>query len=180
MTARRFLTTSRTDLLDAEGSDRPIRDAIHGLLAHGNLMERLVQGFGAIEGLTGIQHQLVAAVHLLEGEEGISVTDLARYLRRSGAFVTIETGKLVRMGLLDKQIDERDRRRVLLNVDPRGRAILESVAVIQRQINDILFERLDEGEFARFSATLLKLLECAENAADQLELVVKGRARQAA
>lgn len=175
-----FLTTSRKDFLDAKGSDRPVRDTIHGLLAHGHLMERLVQGFGSIEGLTGIQHQVLAAIHILQGDEGVSVTDLARYLRRSGAFVTIETGKLIRLNILTKQTNDRDRRRVLLKVDARGRAILESVAATQRYINDILFESLDAQEFERFSITLMKLLECGERAADQLDLIAKDRLRQAA
>ena len=44
----------------------------------------------------------------------VPVVDVAQYIRRSGAFVTLESTKLVNLGFLEKLNDSADGRRVLL------------------------------------------------------------------
>src|SRR5882724_202198 len=89
-----LLTVTNPDLL-MDGSDAMARNVIHRLHAHGQVMEQLASGFGELYGVGGVQHQVLTAVQRLQGAEGISVVEVADYLRRSGAFVTIESGKLV-------------------------------------------------------------------------------------
>ncbi len=42
----------------------------------------------------------------------MNVTTVADHLYLSGAFITAVTGKLVRLGLINKKVDAGDRRRV--------------------------------------------------------------------
>jgi plasmid stabilization system protein ParE len=52
----------------------------------------------------------------LEIDRNVSVTRVARHLGLSGAFVTVETGKLIKLALLTKQPDPKDRRPVCLRL----------------------------------------------------------------
>ena len=75
---------------------------------------------------------------------------VAGHLHISGAFVTIETGKLLKLGLLTKRPDPKDRRRMCLGVTPKGAELLQRLAPSQAQVNDVLFGFLDAAQFRQF------------------------------
>jgi DNA-binding MarR family transcriptional regulator len=172
----RLLTVSRPDLL-VDGSDAKLRNVIHRLHSHGQVMEKLAGGFGRLYGVSGVQHQIMTAVQRLQGTEGVAVVDVAEYIRRSGAFVTIESGKLVASDLLEKMSDATDGRRVLLRLTREGHKRLADLAPVQRRINDMLFASLDRDRFLQLAMLLEDLLPNAEHAADMLELINKDRKR---
>jgi MarR family transcriptional regulator, organic hydroperoxide resistance regulator len=174
----KLLTIGRSDLL-VDGSDAQVRDTIHMLIGYGVILEKLAEGFGFITGITGVQHQILAAVQRLQAADGISVVDLARYVRRSGAFITIEVGKLIKLGLLEKSADPLDRRRVSLKVTPLGHRRLVDLAPAQRRVNDVLFAGVDAKTFRELSSLLERLLPYAERAQDTLDLIVKDARRAA-
>src|SRR5712671_3626088 len=110
------LTVSRSELM-IDGSDREFRSFVHGMLAFSARLEAVRSGFAAIIGLTGIQYTILISVNHLEQRGGVniqrgevSVGMIAGHLHVSGAFVTIETGKLLKAGLLTKRPDPKDRR----------------------------------------------------------------------
>ena len=145
--SRAPLTISLRSLLTG-GSDNEFRALVHGLLALGARLEAARSGFGALIGLTGIQYTVLVSVSHLESEGDVSVRRVANHLHLSGAFVTVETGKLIKQGLLTKHIDPQDRRRVCLRMTRKGADLLASLAPKQRQINDVLFEPVSAEEFA--------------------------------
>ncbi len=171
-----LLTVTNPDLL-MDGSDAMARNVIHRLHAHGQVMEQLASGFGELYGVGGVQHQVLTAVQRLQGIDGISVVDVADYLRRSGAFVTIESGKLVAAGLMEKLNDVNDKRRVLLRLTAEGHKRLIDLAPTQRTVNDLLFASLDRVKFLQLAALLDDLLPCAEHAADMIKLINRERKR---
>jgi MarR family transcriptional regulator, organic hydroperoxide resistance regulator len=134
----RLLTVSRPELL-VEGSDRGFRALVHGLLAFSVRLEAIRAGFGSLIGLTGVQYTILISIRHLEADGNVSVIRVARHLRLSGAFVTIEIGKMIKLGLLAKKTDTKDRRRVCLHVTRRGVALLSKLAPTQRRVNDVLF-----------------------------------------
>lgn len=142
----RALTVSRPELLDA-GDDAMFRQLVHNLLAFSARLESIRAQFGAYLGLTGIQYTILISVRHLQGEEGVGVKALAGHLGLSGAFVTIETGKLIKLGLLRKRANPEDRRRVLLKVTDKAVGQLERLAPMQREINDTIFQSLDADQF---------------------------------
>ncbi|MCB1480482.1 MAG: winged helix-turn-helix transcriptional regulator [Rhodobiaceae bacterium] len=140
------LTVSRPELL-AGGDDAMFRQLVHDLLAFSARLESIRAQFGAYLGLTGIQYTILISVRHLQDDDGVGVKALAGHLGLSGAFVTIETGKLIRAGLLRKRANPQDRRRVLLKVTDKAVAQLEQLAPMQREINDAIFESFDAPQF---------------------------------
>src|SRR5580704_9917311 len=96
--ARPPLTVSLSDLVPG-GSDNTFRTLVHGLLALGARLESVRSGFGTLIGLSGIQYTILISIGHLEIDSNVSVTRVARHLSLSGAFVTVETGKLIKARL---------------------------------------------------------------------------------
>ena len=156
-------TVSKSELL-TDGADTHFRQMVHDLLAFSARLEEVRSRFGAYIGLTGIQYTILISVRHLEGETGVGVRSIADDLSLSGAFVTIETTKLVKLGLLVKRPNPADRRRVLLTVAKPGRDLLNQLAPVQREVNDALFDSLDKKSFARLSSLAAQLKVDADKA----------------
>src|SRR5690242_5891196 len=136
------LTVSRPELL-VDGSDAQFRAFVHGMLAFAAQLESVRDGFAALLGLTGIQYTILISISHLQSEREVTVRAVADHLHLSGAFVTTETGKLLRLGLITKVQDLRDRRQVCLRVTVKARELLSGLAAVQVQVNDVLFEFLN-------------------------------------
>ena len=148
------LTVSRPELL-VDGSDRDFRRLVHGLLSLASLHEAIHERLGAKIGLPGIQYSILISIGHLEAEGPVGIKTVADHLRFNPSFVTVETGKLVKRGLVRKERDPRDRRRVSLSVTDKGRALLEKLAPVQRRVNDVQFECIGPGQLKE----LLRLVE---------------------
>ncbi len=148
------LTVSRPELL-VDGSDRGFRRLVHQLFAFFSLHESVRTGHGAFIGLPGIQYTILIAIGHLEADGPVGIKTVADHLRFSPSFVTVETGKLVKRGLVRKERDSQDRRRVSLGVTDKGRALHEKLAPVQRRVNDVQFECIGPGQLEE----LLRLVE---------------------
>ena len=148
------LTVSRPELL-VDGSDRGFRRLVHRLFAFFSLHESVRTGHGAFIGLPGIQYTILIAIGHLEADGSVGIKTVADHLRFNASFVTVETGKLVRRGLVRKERDSKDRRRVSLGVTAKGRALLDDLAPVQRRVNDVQFEGIGPGQLE----DLLRLVE---------------------
>lgn len=150
------LTVSRAALLN-DGRDDDFRDMLHDMLSFFDRLEGIRDRFGAFLGLSGPQYTIVVAIRQLQGATGIGVKELADHLGLSGAFVTIETKKLVRLGVVRKETNPGDQRRVFLTLTPQGVALLCRLAPHQRAINDTLFEPLTAAGFRQLCKTMARL-----------------------
>src|SRR5256885_12116447 len=103
-------TVSRAALL-VDGSDAPFRQLIRDLIAYGHRLDACRDAFAAIVGISGVQYEILM---LVSRADGLSVGEVAERLHRSGAFITIEANKLAAAGILEKDSDPADGRRVLL------------------------------------------------------------------
>ncbi|WP_454617783.1 MarR family winged helix-turn-helix transcriptional regulator [Bradyrhizobium cenepequi] len=129
-------------------------------------------------GLSGTQYTvLIAIAHLSDKDRKIGVNQVAEHLHFSGAFATIEINKLVARGLVHKNVDSRDRRRVILAVSPRGRALLNELAAVQRPINDMLFRGLSASDFRKMRKLMSGMVDAADEAARLIENRLRGRQR---
>ena len=157
------LTVGRSELL-VDGSDRDFRRLVHNLFALAARHEAIRDGHAARIGLTGIEYAFVVSIHHLEDEGSVSVKRLAEFLRVSGAFATTMVGKLIRRGLVTKDEDPLDRRRLRLHVTARTHALLTTLAPSQRRVNDIQFSGLTRQEFLVFQRLIEGLIETSEQA----------------
>ncbi|MDI4233950.1 MarR family winged helix-turn-helix transcriptional regulator [Bradyrhizobium sp. 31Argb] len=129
-------------------------------------------------GLSGTQYTvLIAVAHLSGKDRKIGVNQVAEHLHFSGAFATIEINKLVARGLVHKDADSEDRRRVILAVSPKGRTLLSELAAVQRPVNDMLFRGLSATDFRKMRKLMTGMVDAADEAAHLIENTLRGRQR---
>lgn len=157
------LTVSRSELL-RDGTDDAFRQCVHRLLAFSARLETVRSGFGQMIGLSGIQYTILITVAHLDESNGVSVKRIAKHLSLSGAFITIETGKLEKKGLITKRQDSADRRSVLVQIAKKGKALLADLAPMQVKVNDALFSSLSRQDFERLNRMLVGMVQGAEEA----------------
>jgi DNA-binding MarR family transcriptional regulator len=157
------LTTSRPELL-AEGRDRQFRHLVHALFGFAAHHERIRSGHGKVIGLAGIEYTVLIAIAHLSLDGDVNVKTVADHLYLSGAFITSVTQRLLQLGMIHKKIDTGDRRRVTLTVSNKGRAALERLAPLQRQVNDVEFGCLSQEEFELLTSIVDRLIESGARA----------------
>jgi len=172
------LTVSRPELL-ANGSDGQFRAFVHGMLAFAARLEAVRDGFAALLGLTGIQYTILISISHLHTDGDVTVGAIAGHLHLSGAFVTTETGKLLRLGLITKVQDLNDRRRVFLGVTSRGRELLSNLAPVQVAVNDVLFDFLNAEQFRALVPRIDRMMACGDRALALLDYLSKDSAAPA-
>lgn len=158
----RPLTASRPALL-ADGSDHQFRDLVHDMLTFAHAIQEVRNRLGALIGLSGTQYTVLTAIYRLS-EDGteVGVNQVAEHLHLSGAFVTIEVNKLVAAGMVNKEPNPEDRRRVILTVTGEARARLAAMTQVQCPANDTLFEPLTEKDFRTLRTIMGKLAGTGE------------------
>lgn len=157
-------TITRTQLM-VGGSDRAFRQFLHDTLAFSARLQAVRGQLGAVIGLSGTQYTvLIAIAHLSADDEKVGVNQVAEHLHFSGAFITIEINKLVANGLVEKETDPEDRRRVVLTITPKARDLLNELAPVQRPVNDMLFRGLSAADFDRFRKLMSSMVEAADEA----------------
>jgi MarR family transcriptional regulator, organic hydroperoxide resistance regulator len=176
------LTVSRPQLL-IRGSDHAFRQFVHDTLAFATRIQAIRNALGGVIGLSGTQYTILIAVAREQHKKGVGINHIADQLHFSPAFVTIEVNKLVAARLVSKAENPDDRRRVLLTITSKAEDLLRNLTVVQRPVNDMLFESLSAEDFDRMRRKMTNLVDHADRAIQLLEfLPQKGglRALQAA
>jgi len=145
-TANKVLTVTNPACL-VDGSDAEFRRLVNRLLPFAARLLSIRDGFGSIVGLTGVQYSLARSIAHLSVHDEVTVNQLAEHLHLSGAFVTIETNKLKKLGLIDKKANPDDKRKMRLTMTTAGSRLLTELLPIQQNINDVLFEGVTRTEF---------------------------------
>lgn len=152
-----------------DGTDREFRIFVHRLLAFSARIEAIRSGFGALIGLSGIQYSTLISIAHLGRDEPVGVKEVAAHLSLSGSFATLVIGQLVTLGLVDKEANPEDRRRVRLTVTDKGRALLTELAPVQRDVNDVLFGPLDADRFRFLNVLFAELVASSDVALGLVE-----------
>jgi MarR family transcriptional regulator, organic hydroperoxide resistance regulator len=166
------LTVSKPELL-VNGSDSQFRALLHGVLAFAARLQAVRDGFANLLGLTGIQYTILISIRHLQTEGDVTVGAIADQLHLSGAFVTTETGKLLRAGLITKIQDITDRRRMCLRVTPKGRDLLAELAPVQVQVNDVLFDFIGPEQVKELGGAIDRIVTCGGRAISLLDYLSK-------
>lgn len=174
------MIVSREELL-VNGSDSTFRTMVHNLFALLARHEAIRSNHGRMLGLTSVEYTCLVTLGYLLAAGNVSVKMLADHLYVSGAFATTTVGRLIQAGLVDKQVDSQDRRRVSLRITDRGRSVLAVHTPLQQQVNDVRFGCLSRAELLQLSETLERLITCADHAlALQSYMLSQGGAAQPA
>ena len=160
-------STNRAELLE-EGSDARFRQLVYDLFTISTHMQSVRDHVAGRIGVTGPQYSILLAIAEMGNDVGVSVKRVAEHLHVSGAFVTAETGKLIKTGFLNKQPDPDDGRAVRLTLSEQGLVEIERVLPELREINDIFFGGLNKSDFEDLSAIIAGMIGRAEHAAENL------------
>ncbi len=152
-----------------DGSDTEFRHLVNGLLPFAARLLTVRDGFGSLIGLTGVQYSLIRSISHLSQQGDVTVNQLADHLHLSGPFITIETGKLKKLGLINKNAHPEDRRKMLLTITPAGTRLLGELLPVQQRINDVLFDGVTRTEFKVLCSIVDRLVANGDRAALDLE-----------
>lgn len=164
------LTVNAPQLL-VDDSDLEFRQFVHDALAFSSRLLAVRDGFARLLGLTGIQYTILISIYHLEYERRVGINSVAAHLHLSGTFVTTETNKLVKRGLVDKTRDGQDRRRINLSTTERAREHLSRLARVQSHVNDAHFAPLSAQGFNRLRAVMPALVASTDRALRLLHAV---------
>ena len=158
-TGFRLPPTVSTEALTDEGCDARFRQMIYDLFTVSVRMDAVRDALAKTVGVTSPQYSILMAIARLEGAEGVPVSLVAGQLHVTGPFVTVEAGKLVSRGLVEKRRNPKDGRGVLLRLSAQGEGRLTALAPAVRAVNDRFFGALERCDFlslARIAAVLVR------------------------
>lgn len=167
-------TVNRDELL-VDDSDFEFRQFVHDSLGFSARLLAVRDGFAKLLGIPGPQYTILISVAHLNERGPVTVSGVANHLHLSGSFVTTESNKLAKLGLVSKVTDEEDRRRVLLEVTAEGNQRLRELAEIQAQVNDVHFGCLTRKTFDQVRAIMPELLESTDEALSLLDHLARVR-----
>jgi DNA-binding MarR family transcriptional regulator len=156
-------TVTLEALLD-DGSDTKFRGMLHGLLSLTARFDAVRQNFGKVLGISGVQYTMLMSIYHLDEISPVFINSVADHLHLSGAFVTIETGRLVAMGILRKTKDTEDGRRVRLEITSATRKRLAELVIVQREVNDLMFANFGRRDFNGLAKGIDLLVESSDSA----------------
>ncbi len=159
--ARPPLTTARPELT-ADGTGVRFRQIVSDMLTIAVRMDAVRGRFAELVGVTPPQYTILVTVAQIEGAlGGATVRAVADRMHVSGAFVTAETGKLAKKGLLAKRPNPGDGRSVLVTLTAKGRKALDAALPHIRAVNDVFFGKLGSEEFERLAAAAGRIVEAS-------------------
>ena len=156
-------TISRPELL-VGGSDAEFRRLVHNLFAFLARHDEIRSGHAKCIGLAGTEYTVLISIAHLAGRGDVNIKTVGAHLHVSGAFVTSVVRRLGERGLVEKRADPGDRRRVTLTVTEAGYGLLERLAPMQRQVNDVEFDGLGGKDFATLLEILDRLIDSSNRA----------------
>ncbi|MDE0797000.1 MAG: MarR family winged helix-turn-helix transcriptional regulator [Alphaproteobacteria bacterium] len=166
-------TTHHPALLDSNGSDADFRRMIYGIFTMTVNFDRIRECMATALGLSGIQYHILMVVAELSADLPVTVTTVAGRLHTSGAYVTMETKKLIRRGFLDKQRNPDDGRSVIITLTDEGRAAIDAFAPYHQEINSELFSDIDAETFQQFRAIVDHMSRTSTRAAEKAEILAR-------
>lgn len=168
-------TATRAILLPGN-SDRALRKILSDFFTVAGRIETARRQLGARIGLSGPQFSIIMTIAELEGSTGVSVGQVAEFMHVAPTFITAESGKLLRRGFVGKQTDATDRRVIRLRLSRKGRAGLEALIPLLRQLNDAFFDLESRKQFETLCRAFDRIVKSSRTA---LALVTDERRRKA-
>ena len=169
-------TVSRPELLDKDGgSDLVFRQFLYDFSVMAAYMEAVRTYLASNLDLTSPQYNIVMVLAQHRQKKMMSVSDVARNLHVTTAFITGEIRKLEHDGLVEKRRNPDDGRGVLLRLTPTGRARVQRTAPQRLQVNDRLFRNLSADDFRHLSKTIASLIDDFAQTAAMLKATTEYR-----
>ena len=125
--ARRFEQDLSAPVLAAGSRIRNVRQISERVAMGRALWRELVIGFASQLGELRLGFTQLAALYVLADGSTLTVGELAESINRSPSATSRLIDGLVKRRLVDRQVEEEDRRQKILRLTPRGQAVLRVV-----------------------------------------------------
>lgn len=172
MAERRPLTVGRPELL-ADGTDQEFRSFLHAFMIFSRRLEAIRSHLAHHIGVSAPQYEILSHLRESAVSSGLTVNEAAERLHCSGAFITTETGKLCRAGLVLRKRDPADARKVRLTLSDLCERRFRKMASLQQQLNDALFASLTARQFRVLGAAFQNLINDGDRAIALAEFQAK-------
>ena len=174
------LTITRPEFL-VNGADSDFRGFIYNLLISSLQMEKLRDQIGNLMGVNGIQYHILAVISEKMSKGPVTVGDVAKTLQAGSTHITMEAGKLFKLGLIKKELNPEDRRSILLSLSDKGRVRLSAVMLSRQEINNTIFAGYSKQDFETFQVLIEKMVSTTSQAISVVEKIkaeqnISGRA----
>ena len=138
-------------------------------------LRQIRRHFGWQIGLTGPQYVVLTTIAYVQGKDGVAVSSLAREMRVTSAFITVESRRLIQRGLLARRPNPRDSRSTLLSLTAAGRRQIDAIVPEIRKVNNLLFGQVSKSSFLHAGQFLDELASGTDEA---LAYIAKGSWRR--
>jgi DNA-binding MarR family transcriptional regulator len=162
-TPDRPLTAGRPELL-VDGSDRDFRRLVNSLFPLLTLHSDIRNGYAEQLGLNGASYSILLCIRTLGDSGPVNIRTIVEQLRLSGSFITAETNLLERKGLVTKRRGQHDKRLVSVSLTAKAVELLDSIATLRQQVNDVQFGSLSKEEFRVLVPAIERLVLSSERA----------------
>ncbi len=162
----RLPQTVTLKILKTGASNHAFRKLLYDFFTVSSRMEEVRSHIGSRLQVSGPQFTLLVAVAELENDKGVSVGRVGEYLHVTGTYITIESGKLRKLGYLTKETSRIDRRVTLLSLTPKSVKALQVIAPELQKINDTFFNLDSRSEFNLLCKMLDRLVDNSQHAVD--------------
>ncbi|MDB5509678.1 MAG: MarR family transcriptional regulator [Hyphomicrobiales bacterium] len=161
------LTVSHPALLDPTG-DSAFRQTLYMMVTSFGRLQTCRDAFGRSVDLTGSQFTVLIGAAYTQGENGVTIRQLADHVQLAATHVTTEVGRMCRLGLLKKRVNALDRRSVLVQLTAKGEQRLIELSPFVRAVNDLLFSGIGRQQFRELDAFLTRFVDNTELALEEI------------
>jgi len=148
------------------GSDREFRQLIFELMGLHNQMQRHSDQFARYIGTNNAQFHLIM---IMAQTPDVTVSRIAQLMNVTSQFVTIEIGKLIRKGIVEKRPNASDGRSSFLNLTSKGKNLVCEVAPLLRRASDLHFRSLTADRARTLREILHAIVEDGRRVIHELE-----------
>ncbi|AKN31929.1 hypothetical protein Ccar_14085 [Clostridium carboxidivorans P7] len=123
-----------------------------------NMVQKVLNKFYKELMLSETQFSALYLVYLA-GDDGITLSTLGEKMNVTRANITTLVDRMVSRGLIERIINENDRRSIKAVVTDNGKEIFNSILPKYEEFTSVLLNFLTESEKKRFNELLLKIQE---------------------
>ena len=105
----------------------------------------------------GLNVHELRVLRLIDDQPAVTFTSLARQTKFERSATSRILSRLIKQGLVRREIDEADARHFLLHVTPAGKALREAADPLSREMESLFLSALSEAERAELRRMLDKL-----------------------
>ncbi len=136
---RKYAEPTARSLYELPPDDAVLREFVSDFYAAMSLMRSLRRGLARTVNLSSAEWSVMLAVWYLQRNGDTTIRAIANHLHVAAAHMTVEVGKLVKAGLLEKRAHPTDGRAVGIHMTKAGGQMFRRIGPILRDVNDSLF-----------------------------------------